>query len=398
VPIKSSILVSVLYLMGLYAPSSITGVYSEALWALYLVIVGVLFMGIALCRDGLASEWTCINSLLIIAALIGSTILSPFPDYRWGGLLPYLVLALLFTLDIRKIDTGGSFRTVFVVTNVVNIVWGAAMVLGNERVDNFVVSHYSAFYPGLVELMTELRKPVLSFGTHSIAGFFMYLLFWLNLETAKATKKRAFVLFAACFLSLTVALLSFTGFGLGALALFQLFQYMSARRPKLVTALLVVICLSCTLVVRHYDLSMEDWAAATKAATDVLSSPTSGFQGRFSQVGTLYSTVNYLKDRPFGPVGVGYRSDLFFGDCGPIEYYLRGSIFLLAGIYGGLFAFLRRNMLSKADATLLFVVIFVFELGLTSLPQVRTLYLLPVVVVYLNHLRRHSIHDGMALA
>jgi hypothetical protein len=129
---------------------------------------------------------------------------------------------------------------------------------------------------------------------------------------------------------------------------------------------------------------------ATKAASDVLSSPTSGFLGRFSQAGTLYSTVNYLKDSPFSPVGVGYRGDLFFGDCGPIEYYLRGSVFLVVAIYGGLFAFLRRNLLSKGDALFLFVIIVGFEVGLTALPQVRTLYLLPVVIVYLNSVRRQS--------
>jgi len=390
VPERTPILISALFLMGVYAPSSMDGVYSEALWIIYLIVAAMLFTAMLLRPHGIANEWTCVNSLVIVASLIGSTILSPFPDYRWGGLLPYLVLALLLTVDVQKLDGGARFQTVFAIASAVNIIWGVSMLLGSESVNNFVITHYSAFYPELLELMTTLRKPVLSFGTHSLAGFFLYLFFWLNLETAKVTGRRIFVIFAACFVFLTVALLSFTGFILGALAFAQMLRYASVQRPKVVAGFVIVVCMVSCAVVKQYDLTLDDWVQATKAASDVLSSPTSGFLGRFSQAGTLYSTVNYLKDSPFSPVGVGYRGDLFFGDCGPIEYYLRGSVFLVVAIYGGLFAFLRRNLLSKGDALFLFVIIVGFEVGLTALPQVRTLYLLPVVIVYLNSVRRQS--------
>ena len=80
-----------------------------------------------------------------------------------------------------------------------------------------------------------------------------------------------------------------------------------------------------------------------------------------------------------------------------MEYYLRGSIFLVLTVYIGLFAFLRRNLIRRSDAYLLFAVITGFELGFGSLTYIRTLYLLPVFVVYLNDLRRAAGESGEPL-
>ena len=124
---RTPILISALFLMGVYAPSSIDGVYSEALWIIYLIVAAMLFTAMLLRPHGIANEWTCVNSLVIVASLIGSTILSPFPDYRWGGLLPYLVLALLLTVDVQKLDGGARFQTVFAIASAVNIIWGVSM-------------------------------------------------------------------------------------------------------------------------------------------------------------------------------------------------------------------------------------------------------------------------------
>jgi hypothetical protein len=100
----------------------------------------------------------------------------------------------------------------------------------------------------------------------------------------------------------------------------------------------------------------------------------------------MYESLEYLKSHPFSPVGASIREGLVFGDDGPLEYALRGSIPLLLLVYGGLFYFLRRNLLLKSDAYFLFAAIVVFELGYTTLINIRALYLIPVFCAYLNTL------------
>jgi len=55
-------------------------------------------------------------------------------------------------------------------------------------------------------------------------------------------------------------------------------------------------------------------------------------------------------------------------------------------MYGGLYYFLHRNLVSRAQANVLFIAIVIFETGMTTLVYTRTLFLLPAFVVYLNNL------------
>ncbi len=360
----------------------------------------LLFAGLLMRRNGISSPWLCVNSLLMVGIILGATILSPFADYRWGGLLGFALLAFLYILNLRDVQGGRALRKLFMTANVLNIAGGVGIIVGYEPVRAFFVDYYSAFYPELVELMTRIGKPVLTFGTHSLAGFFFYLFFFMNWETYKLRGGRPYLAFALGYIALGFSLMSVTGLVLMSIAVFQVLSHASQQRPKMLASLAAIACFCAGLTLYHYRAEIEDITEATKSVTDIMKSPTSGVFGRFSQTGTMFSTVRYLQDRPLSPIGVGFRDDLFVGDCGPVEYYLRGSFFLLAAVYVGLFFFLRENLISKRDAIYLFLVILFFEIGMTSLTYIRTLYLLPVIIVYLNDLRRSSepvLADGMTI-
>ena len=100
----------------------------------------------------------------------------------------------------------------------------------------------------------------------------------------------------------------------------------------------------------------------------------------------MHYDLQYLQQHPFSPVGTSFREGLMFGDNGPVEYMLRGSVPFLVLIYGGLFCFLRRNLILRPHAYFLFAVILLFELGITTLITLRALFLIPVFSVYLNSL------------
>jgi hypothetical protein len=375
------------FLIGAYVPSSFGGIYSENLWLAQFALLGLLFSILLLRRNGSAGYGRLVNSTVLVVVILVATIASPFFDYRWGGLLGYLLMALLFALNLRDVSARPYLRTAFLAVNFVNLALGFAILWGIEPVRAFFVNYYSAFYPELVEFMTSLGKPVLSFGTHSVAAFFFYLFFWLSFEGFKARNTRIDLVFAIGYIVLGFSLLSLSGIALMSWATFQVLRHAALERPRLVFAVVLLLCACSPFIYKRYAADIQDVEAVYTLVSDNVASPANGFLGRFSQLGTLYSTLGYIGRHPFRPVGVGYRADLFFGDSGPVEYYLRGSVVLVAAVYGGLFLFLRNNLRSARDARHLFAVIVLFELGLTALVNIRFLYLLPVLVVYLNDLR-----------
>ena len=380
--------VVICFLAGMYAPTSIAGVYSKTLWLELFALLAALFALLLLRKRGSARFGLFANSVALVMSILVATMVSPYYDYRWGGLLGYLLLAALFVLYLRELSGASCLRGVFIAANIFNLTAGLAIIAGTDSARNFFVSHYTMFFPELVEDMTGLGKPVLTFGTHSVAAFFFYLFFWLNHESFKALRSTKYLLFATGYIVLGFCLLSVSGLLLMSLATAQLLFYFFHQRPRLAGALMTALCACTVFLYGSLREQVQDLQDAGSLASEIVMSPTNGFLGRFSDLGTVYSTVNYIRAHPFRPVGVGYRSDLFFGDSGPVEYYLRGSAPLVVAVYGGLYLFLRNNLLARRDALHLLLVIVLFEVGFSVLTYIRFLYILPAIVVYLNDLRR----------
>ena len=383
---RSTILI--LFGIAIFSPSSVSGVYSEKLWLLYFAVLAALYLLLIVRKNGIASSWACANSMGLVAVIIAATITSSLSDYRWGGLLGYLLLAILFAINLRDLNEEKYLRNIFIFTNVINIVLSALIVLGNSAVREFYVAHYTAYYPELVEFMTNAGKPVLTFGTHSLAAFFFYLFFWMNFERYKFSSDRIDIGLAICNLILCVVLFSISGLLFAGFGCVQVLTYSMREKPKITFA---ILGLAAIVMLANLGPILDQGSVLFNAAQGILSSPTNGLLGRFSDLGTLHSTVLFIKEHPFRPVGISYRGDLFFGDSGIAEYYLRGSIFLVFLVYIGLFNFLKHNLILRRHAIHLFVVIFLFEAGYTSLVSIRVLYFLPSIIVYLNSIGRNEV-------
>jgi hypothetical protein len=198
-------------------------------------------------------------------------------------------------------------------------------------------------------------------------------------------------MFALFYVGLGLSLFSFTSIALMSVAMLQMIMFLFREHWKALAVTVAFIAIATGVLIERYASEMQTAGDALFLAEQAATtSQLNGFSGRFSEFGTLYNTIKYIEDRPFSPVGIGYRSDLFFGDSGPVEYYLRGSIALLLSVYGGFFFFLKRNLMSKRHLVLLFLSVMAFELGYSSLTYVRLLYMLPVLVVYFNDLSRNE--------
>src|SRR6266446_8367184 len=228
-----------LLIAGMYLPSSAHGEHSRAsVFVLLAMLFGLLaYLAWNLGVRPAAATWI---SLPILVVLLGSTFFAAFKgpsDWDFGVFARFSALAIVLSLDLRRFHSERLINYAFVFANCINIACGVGVVVGNEWIGQTLSALYSQFYPELVPTMMSLHKPVLTFGTHSLAGFFLYLFFWLNWETFKARRSVLALFFAICELILLLAMASFTSVAFAMLALAQIGIWLWKRsRRVLVTA------------------------------------------------------------------------------------------------------------------------------------------------------------------
>ena len=389
-PSMTSTSIGCLLLVGLYLPSSRSGDISIPLLYFGYVLCLILLLPSLFRHGRRLHSLACIGPLAIVPLLIAFTATSQFSTYGLGIVVGFGILSLLFLIDIRDARVAPWMANMFLLVNIVNIAAGASILFGNTTVIDFFVNSYTVAYPDLVEHMLSARKPVAMFGTHSIAAFFWFLFFYVNIQAFAIAKKQLSLLFAACYFIMMVSLMSVSGLVLSGIAAAQLLYFLWRARRKWFWISVLAIVIGVPLLIGSLTPESETWRDVIQAGQAVLTSSDAGFLGRLAPGGTMAYDIWYIRNHLLAPVGLTYREGITFGDCGPLEYLLRGSIFLLVAIYSGLFYFLNRNLASKHDAHFLFCVILSFELGFTWLPGLRTLCILPFVVLYLNYIRASS--------
>ena len=382
-----------LLIVGLYFPTSTNGEHSLlcvlVAFAILLSLFGYLTWNFGT-RFGAAVS----ISLPMIIVLLGCTFSllfnGPF-QFDWGMFTKFSALALLLALDLRKFNAGTWVKAAFVLANSINIAFGFAILIGSEWVSGFLSRYYWSFYPELLPEMLRLHKPVLTLGTHASAGLFLYLFFWVNWEAYKVSRSLLAFAFAFSHVVLLVGLSSFSSLGFGLLALTQMGAWLWKHERKLLTTTALCGMVLFAIVLRQFSNEIDVLRNSPELGTKVLNSNISGPLARYGPGGSSRKAIDYLIDHPLSPIGFGTPPYLAggstaLGDSGPLEYLLRGSLPLLALMYFGLYRFLRFNLTSRHHALLLFLVIVAFETGFSLLIYVRTLYLLPFLVVFLRHI------------
>jgi hypothetical protein len=376
-------IVAFLLIAGLFLPTSLAGESQE-----YLVGVAFAVLFIAACiliwNHGSRPGAVLYISLPILFILSACTLISC--QFRFGGTIfaEYFVLTVIFALNLKRVRAGPLVSNAFFVANAVLIACGVAVLIGSLQISGFLTAWYSQFYPELVPGMLDLHKPVLTFGTHSLAGFFTYLFFWLNWERYKVRRSVSNLVFALCEVTLLLAITSFTSFALAVLALAQIgfWLWKNNRKVLLVSVgcVILMILLTADMLAQQIEILWQN----PQVAASVLNADNSGLLVRYEAGGTVRGIIDYISDHPYAPLGFTYAAILFHGDSGPVEYLLRGSLPLLLLVYVGFYKFLRYNSSNSRYAVTLFLIFLAFETGFGALPYFRTLFLLPFFVVYLN--------------
>src|SRR5260370_9150103 len=148
--------------------------------------------------------------------------------------------------------------------------------------------------------MVMFRKPVLTFGTHSLAGFFLYLFFYVNLQTYRLKGGKLFLSFALCYLFLTLSLLSLTGIILGLVGMVQIFYYLgSSIRHKWLWICGIAASILMIATFDRHDVVAATWIDIAGSGKAILMSQVNGFLGRIRPDGTMYYAIQYLKAYTF---------------------------------------------------------------------------------------------------
>jgi len=375
---------SLLLVFGLYFPSTVSTRISMFSALAYVVCIALLG-SIWLQNNGHIPFFKCLALSSIVLLPLLFTALSPLDTITLGAAAGYLVLSILLMVNLKELTISPRL---WIAVNVINIAAGIGIVLGVNAVNNILLNHYATAYDDLLPMMLEMHKPVLTFGTHSLAAFFLYLFFWINLEAFKAHGRKLFLALAFCHLLLVLCLSSVSGLVLFLVGFAQLGHLaLKPVRHKVLWAYAVLCLVLCTAAFSNMAV---DFTPARDAAKEMLSNRDSGFVGRFLSDGTMHYDLEFISQHPFSPVGFSFREGFMFGDSGWVEYMLRGSIPLLVLIFGGLYYFLRRNLVSRNHAYFLFGALVFFEVGMTTLTFIRMLYLLPVFVIVLNNVNSWS--------
>lgn len=375
-----------LLLFGSYLPTS-DGEITKGWTRLALFGVCLILFILQMSDHGRAKGDLLSIAFLIVFLPLLFTPFSLLPVPVYGILGAFAIFSLLISVRLENVSLTNSINRTFLLVNIINVLLGAGIVLRLSPVQQFLITYYSAHYPDLVPSMLELGKPVLTYATHSLAGFVLYLFFWVNLRGYQQTRRKLHLFFCIIYMIFMLALLSVSGVLFFCAAFIQL-MWLLLRRAVVVAVLsagLVVLTMFATLRFLGGEGAFSD--GFFSGVTDILSAGGSGFLGRYVTEGSLQPAFDYLAVHPFRPVGLKSEDELPLLDSGPLDYYMRGSIVLVVLVYAGFYLFLKRNLHNRKDAYFLFFVTVGFELGFSALTSFRVVCLLPVLIVYLNGVR-----------
>lgn len=379
---KNSLVFSLLLFIGIFSPTSINGQMSNnfsfiSFFLLFIFFVILIKKRITPVRILL---FILINVSLLLFTLSASFV---FTKYSFGIYPNFFFLSLLSFLDLKNIKVNSLVRSSFLICTGLIIFLGFGVVFSSQAVLQFILNYYIAGYDNLLPNMLAGFKPVGTFATHSVAALFLFIFFYLNIKSYMVLKKFIYLLCAIILLILLFFIRSNSSLVFLLFSFFILFNLFKSNRTSL------IIVLALISIIPLYFIFIDDTILVIMEKFDlslILSSDKNGLRGRYSSESPLQPTIDYISNNPFSPLGLTVSDKLYYSDSGFILYILRGSLIMTLAIYYGLFNFLKTNIFEKKAYLFLLFILLLFEIGYPVLINIRMLFFLPFIVIYLNHI------------
>ena len=183
-----------------FFPTSFNGHIIGNIWMVKNLSAFILIL--CLLRYSYIPRKEFINAFFLVAWLMLLTITTKLLynagnndfDVSWASLSGFLPTLLIWCMVIPglKLPLKDAEKAINFLS-VIMIVWGWAMVAKIPIVINITQNLFSQLNDSMFENMVLIRgKPVMSFGTHSMAAFFILLVFYYNCLLIKAGRASLF--------------------------------------------------------------------------------------------------------------------------------------------------------------------------------------------------------------
>jgi len=385
---KRQYIVYALLVIGFFFPVSQHGLIMQSRYFIifFLLLIANAFFIKITSRNLIF--FLSINISLIVFTIAASLW---FNEYSFGIYPNFFTLSTLLILNYTDLTGIKYIYNVQLIATWLTIVLGIGIIIGNTAISNFLINNYSSAYDDLLPNMLAARKPVATFGTHSVASFLLFFLFFMNIKTYKVRPNLIYLVTSIVLLLLLIFVRSNTALAYSGISFILLFRTFAKKRSALFLGLGIVVAIflyvsvinpSILDVFKEYDV------------LKILTSNDNGLAGRYSGNSVLAPTIDYITHNPLVPLGLAYSDKLYYTDSGLILYMLRGSVILVSAIYLGFYSFLRSNLLNKRNAIYVFCLFMIFEIGYPVLIDPRVLCFIPFLIVYLNHLSKEAIVES----
>lgn len=375
----NEIILTLLLVIGLFFPSSKSYDISER-YTRFMLFILLFLIVVLLIKNGINKQGMK-YSIMIISFTFLFTLLGLLKyntsNLHTGVLLQMLIFALLLMVNYPEINLSIRNLHIFKLVNIINLTLGFLIVYDNLKIKDFFLKNYSSFYPELLGNMFMNNKPVLYFGSHSIASFFIYLFFYLNFLAYRKNNSKLNLIFSILYIILLFNMKSVTSIILFFITIIQLLYNYSKKNKKIS---FILIPLLLFMLYKNYDY-------INILIDKTFSSNINGFMGRYSSTGVIMQNFEYLKHNLL-PIGVLNIDEIYYTDNGFILNFIRGSIFLTFSIYFGLYKLFSKNIDTKKISLWLFALFFAFEWAFPILYYVRTLYFIPFLISYVRFFKK----------
>lgn len=373
----SNIITILLLLIGLYFPTSLNQNISTNLMFFQYIIIIVIYITLLKKNKKMNFKKFLISILINVILLfctIRNSMFSNLEEISFGAYIPILAISIMYLLDLKKIKCNYKIDKILLIVNIINTVLNLMIISGNENIMEFIKNFYSASYDNLLLYMFNQNKPVLTFGTHSIAGFYTFILLYLNYLMYKYKHKNLNFLFSLMYLFSLFSLKSTTSYIFFMIGIGIYLKDLNKKRGALIVSTLVVITIAFLINSNEINNLIYN-----------ININFTGFKSRFEDSAIFSNNIAYIYNNFFNPIGLGYRQDLYYSDNGYIINLMRGGVVYLILIYYGLYRFIIDNIIDKKIGYFLFFIFTVFEVGYPIIFYRRTVYLLPFIIILINY-------------
>ena len=348
-------------------------------WIILLLEVFILLINNKVHKLRLVSSIIGINIYMIIVTMLAK---DTYPDARvsLARIVPILSLLVLCSIKIESYPKIVFLKGVLNFVSIVAIVWNVLIILRVPQVIDFTYNNYNQYYDacGYYQLVLG-HKPVMSFGVHTYASYFYFLLFILCYATYRIQSETLYMFYCymyALFCLFCVSTTSIIFFLIMILVFVSDFKrFVSVR-----TFALIMVVFAAGLVIVYFNFS-DIYARVYQNITG----GGHGFLARYSTSSVFDVNFNVIRSS----LGIGYNIipslELRYSDSGYIVYLTMGNIPLMIAIYYNVIKFIHDNV--RVFKILVMIAVLGFELGLPGTFNYRFSYFIIFVVLYLGALK-----------